>query len=134
MALILYVLTVIKFMFYVLIHNSIFAKIIFDIFLFFLQYKLKFSVKGPRNVSILSYKIKNFFIPIVFVSMYILVFIILLSVYRISTTEPLKSKHNQFINLNISIGKNIEWFTEANLTFHKNIILKISLFIQKWVL
>lgn len=101
MSLILYIITALKFIAYVVIHSAIVNKIIFGILLFFLQYKLKNSLNGPRNVSLVTYKIKNFIIPIIFVSVYILVFIILLSIYRISAidrTIDLKQKLLELYN------------------------------------
>lgn len=101
MSLILYIITALKFIFYILINNTITNKVIFGILLYFLQYKLKSNLKGPRNVSLEIYKIKNFLIPTILVLTYIFIFIILLSVYRISSasrTIDLKQKYIELYN------------------------------------
>ena len=84
MTIISYFLAIIKFIVYFFINNSIFSKIICCVLLLLLIYMLKTILKTPRNVSLLTYKIKNFVITIGFVVLYIFIFILILSIYRVS--------------------------------------------------
>lgn len=67
-----------------LTYYSILSQLICCIGLILLIYVLKHKLKTLRDVSLLTYKIKNFVITIGFVVLYIFIFILILSIYRVS--------------------------------------------------
>ena len=81
----------------------ILSQLICCIGLILLIYVLKNKIKTPRDVSILTYKIKNFIVPITAVLLYFFIFILLLTLYRIVNIYRVIDLKKLFVDLSTYI-------------------------------
>ena len=68
---------------YNILNDPIIRSIFCCLLLWLLKKYLKNVLEMPRTVSLLTYKIKSFIVPITAVSLYFFIFILLLTFYRL---------------------------------------------------
>ena len=86
-----------------LTYYSILSQLICCIGLILLIYVLKNKLKTPRDVSLLTYKIKNFIVPVTAVLLYFFIFILLLTLYRIVNIYRVIDLKKLFVDLSTYI-------------------------------
>ena len=103
MTFILFILTFFKNLVYNILNDPIIRSIFFCIILWLVQKYLKNVLEIPRTVSLLTYKIKNFIVPITVVLLYFFIFILLLTLYRIVNIYRVIDLKKLFVDLSTYI-------------------------------
>lgn len=104
MSFIIFITSIIKSLFYFLLSDSIALRIFYCVLIFILQKSLRKHLNLPKNVSLFTYKIKYIIIPIFCVIMYFSIFILLLTVYRISNIHKIIDLKRNFLDLYVYIS------------------------------
>ena len=103
MTFILFILTFFKNLIYNILNDPIIRSIFFCTVLWLVQKYLKNVLEIPRTVSLLTYKIKNFIVPITAVMLYFFIFILLLTLYRIVNIYRVIDLKKLFVDLSTYI-------------------------------